>query len=142
MTYNQLISFIETTALSNPFIKFFGTGELWEIEGNLKPAPDSLILWLNPTNSTVNDNQVERQFNMLCMGRVLKDKTNEQEVLSDSEQVLWDMIKVIKNGDDTDVNGTPSLTPFKEEFGDWMAGWNAEIIIVTDFDNNPCNIPE
>ena len=38
--------------------------------------------------------------------------------------------------------GTPSLTPFKEEFGDWMAGWNAEIIIVTDFDNNPCNIPE
>lgn len=142
MTYNQLISFIEATTLSNPFIKFFGTGELWEIEGNLKPAPDSLILWLNPTNSTVNDNQVERQFNMLCMGRVLKDKTNEQEVLSDSEQVLWDMIKVIKNGDDTDVNGTPSLTPFKEEFGDWMAGWNAEIIIVTDFDNNPCNIPE
>jgi len=142
MTYNQLIKFLEETALANPFVKFFGTGELWEIEGNLKPAPDSLMIWLNPVNSVVNDNQLDRQFNMLCMGRVKKDKSNEQEVLSDSEQVLWDMIKVIKDNEDTDVNGSPTMTPFKEDFGDWLTGWNAEIIITTDFDNNPCNIPE
>ena len=142
MTYNQLISFIEATALSNPFIKFFGTGELWEIEGNLKPAPDSLILWLNPITSVPDGNQVNRNFNMLCMGRVLKDKSNEQEVISDAESVLFDMYKAIYNGEDTEVNTPPTLTYFKEEFGDWMAGLNADITITTDLDNNPCNIPE
>lgn len=142
MTYNQIITELQTISLANPFVKFFGTGELWEVEGNLKPAMDNLIVWAAPVTSTVEDNQNLRTFNLLCMGRPHKDKSDEQEVLSDSEAVLKDIIKALRFSDNYDIQGTVTLTPFKEDFGDWLTGWNAEITIVSDESNNPCDIPE
>ena len=141
MTFNQIISTIQTTALSNGFVKSFGVGELWEID-DVQNKLDSLTVWVNPVNSVVNLQTNDRQFNILCMGQVKKDKSNELEILSDTESVLIDLIKSIHLvSDDMEITGSPTMTPFKEDYGDWLAGWAAEITITTGLDNNPCNIP-
>src|SRR3972149_1690765 len=98
MTYNQIITLLNNIAVAHKQLKSFETGELWEVEGNIKL----------------------RTFTLLVFGQVKKDKSDEQEILSDCESILDDIIKILLNeSNDYDLIGDPVLNPFKEELGDW-----------------------
>lgn len=150
MTINQqLIWFrhiVSNTEVKN--IKQFMYCENWEIEGNLKPGTLYPLLVANCEATQINDNSVVRTWRFMLMDRVLKDKSNEEHVLSDTEFTLSTLFNLFKNGNDVDVFpiigknitvvGDPVIEPFKEEFGDWCAGWQGTINLETENVNDPC----
>lgn len=147
MTYNQLINKFKEFCANHKFIKTFGTGEEWEIN-ELKP--DDLVLrkgllyqlfFAIPIDSTDLEQTKNRRFRILCFDIVKKDKSNEQEVLSDTEQSIDDFIRYCRNTDDFLLINDPVAEPFKESYGDWCAGWGCEVIIETDFNSNACDLP-
>ena len=140
MTYNQIITLFENIATSHLQLKSFGHGESWEINSN--DVFKDYILWIIPIDSTTNENTKVRTFTAVVFKRVKKDKSDETFILSDCEQILDDIIKIfINNSNDYELINTPIQFPFKEEFGDWCAGWRADLQIQSDFDNNYCDIP-
>ena len=142
MTYNQVIKLFNDWADTHLLIGTYGSGEEWEINGNFKPGIIDPLFYTIPVNSQVLENTVNRTFKVICFGRVKKDKSNEREVISDTEQICQDFIKFIRYNDaDFNLVGEPQFTPFTEEFGDWCAGWEGDIIIETEFDNNECDKP-
>lgn len=118
--------------------------ELWEVEGNLKPGIlyPLIVIDLVSTSQTVNS--LQRTYRVLCMDILLKDKSNSEDVLSDSEYILTNFIKTLRDPgdglelDDMELINEPLLEPFKEEFGDWCSGYSVEITVESGFDNNPC----
>lgn len=141
MTYNQIITLFRGIASASKYIHTFGTGELWEIDGIIKPGIKYPLLWCEPLSSEIQEQIQIRTFRFICMDVVNKDKSNEQEVLSDTELGLEDLIKVLRmESDDYTLINNPTLEPFKEEFGDWCAGWRAEFQIELNFNSNDCDI--
>lgn len=142
MTYNNTIQLFDNIATAHKQINTFGTGELWEVNGIIKPELKGFILWVAPVNTTITDQTTIRTFTVLVMNIVKKDKSDEQEVLSDSEQILIDIIKIFRNEDEAyELVGDPTLFPFKEDFGDWLTGYRTDLVIQTDFNNNYCDLP-
>jgi hypothetical protein len=143
MTYNQIITLLNNIAVAHKQLKSFATGELWEVEGNIKPGIIYPMLFAVPVTSITTTNSKLRTFTLLVFGQVKKGKSDEQEILSDCESILDDIIKILLNeSNDYDLIGDPVLNPFKEDLGDWCAGWRADIQIETHFNNNYCDIPK
>ena len=142
MTYNDEIQYFQDFSAGHDQIKTFGTGEEWEKEGILKQGILYPIIYFIPIDSTTTENTKVRRFKVACFGKVKKDKTDEQEILSDTEQILDDLVKDLRyNQDDLELIGDPVWMPFKEEYGDFCAGWDGEITIQSQFNNNNCDKP-
>jgi hypothetical protein len=143
MTYNQVIQLFRDTATEHKQIKSFATGEIWEVEGFIKPGIIYPMLFAVPTQTVYGENIVTRSFIILSFGQVKKDKSDEQEIQSDCELILFDFNKTLRNkSDDYELVGDPVMFPFKEDFGDWCAGWRMDIQITTNASNNYCDIPK
>ena len=141
MTYNQIITLFRGIASASKYIHTFGTGELWEIDGIIKPGIKYPLLWCEPISSEIQEQVKLLTFRFICMDVVNKDKSNEQDVLSDTQLGLEDLIKVLRmESDDYTLVNNPTLEPFKEEFSDWCAGWRAEFQIELNFNSNDCDI--
>lgn len=140
MTYNQIISLFRGIVTASKYLQTFGTGELWEMEGIIKPGIKYPLLWCQPITSVVEQQRKIITFRFLCMDIVNKDKTNEQEVLSDTMLGIEDLIKVLRmESDNYTLITDPTLEPFIEEFADWCAGWRTDLQIEFDFNSNDCD---
>ena len=141
-TYNNIITLFNNIAVAHEQIESFGTGGLLEVDGTIKPGFKYPLLWVAPINSVIRENVQERTFNVLVMAQVDKDKTYEQEILSDCELILSDVIKVLRNENDYyEAPGEQFFVPFKENFGDWLTGWRAEVTILSDVNGTACDVP-
>ena len=119
--------------------------EAWEIEGNLKPGIEYPLIVFTPTSSTVYENAVHRSYRVIVMDQLNREKTNEEDVLNDCEKILSVFINEARldgihplHYETIVLVGDPIIEPFKEEFGDWCAGYQGEIVLETSIGNNPC----
>jgi hypothetical protein len=143
ITYNQIIQLFSNLANAHKLIKAFNHGDVAEIESDLEINKHYPKIWVVPTSARIVGNTVQTTFNILCFDLVHKDESNETEVLSDTQLILFDVIKSIKHlsGNYFDVIGQTTLTPFTERFGEWVSGWNGILTVETDYNEQGCDIP-
>jgi hypothetical protein len=142
MTLNNVIDLFKSIQVAHYQLKGFGFGNLFEINGNIKPGLNYPLLWVVPINSITTDQTKQRRFLLLVVSLVKKDMSNRDDVWSDCEQILDDVIKILKNeSDDYDLKNEPEKTPVAEEHGDWVTGWQAEIALETELNSNYCDVP-
>src|SRR3972149_5693527 len=142
ITFNQHIKIFEDIAGAHLMVHSFGFGEVFEIEGALKADGNMPKMWIMPVSSTIRLQTVERTFTVLIFDLVKKDESNENEVLSDTEQIMQDVIKVPHtNSAQYGIVGEPQAFPFTERFGDDVSGWRCDVTVETEFDSNGCDIP-
>jgi len=142
MTVNNVIQLFQNIVTSHLMLKGFGFGNLFEINGKIKPGLQYNLLWLVPLESQTTQQTKARRFLLLCVGKVHKNKDNRNEVWSDTEQILDDIVKILRNeSDNYNLLNDPAYTPVDEEHADWVTGWQTEIVLETDFNSNFCDIP-
>lgn len=142
MTINQLIQLFKNIGDAHYFIKTTEFGDApSKVDANIDEEiyPAFYQVLDNTTNLT---NTVERTFTITICDLVHTDKSNLNEVLSDTEQTLSDIIKILRQESDYyDVIGDPQITPFKDKYGDAVAGHEASITIETLYNSGFCDIP-
>jgi hypothetical protein len=140
---NQLIKIFSDFADSHFQINSFGFGEVFEANGNPKVTGNTPTLWVFPTQATPLENTTIYSFDVRCWDLVTKGEENENDVLSDCQQTLFDFIQFIKHNEifDINVSGDPSLTPFTEQLADDVTGWECSIDIEVNSINSDCMIP-
>lgn len=143
MTFNQITNIIRDFANSHKQINSFGIGEEHEINASTQLNRTYPMLWIIPIDSLTKTQTKERTFEFLCFDLVNKDESNENEVLSDCEQIIDDFIKkLINNSNNYNVVGEPQLFPFTEKYMDEVTGWRSLITIETDhYTENDCDVP-
>jgi len=142
-TINIIIKQFEIIATNHLQINSFGIGDNWEIganEASLTPQ-----FWVNPTDAYMekeNDNYQSTvySFNIKCYDLVNKDETNENEVLSDTLQILQDVIAEFNtNPDMMDldivIDNSLSFLPFTERFDSEVSGWEVKIDLKQPFNS-------
>ena len=142
-TLNNLINLFESIATAHHEIKFFGFGELWEIDGKPKSMREFPVLWVFPTGATQEENTTVFNFDIYVFDLVDKAEVSENYRLSDTMQILQDVLRIIRdNSDDYElVDNTATLQPFTEKFNDQCTGWFASDGIRINYDPTDCYIP-
>jgi hypothetical protein len=143
MTLNNVITLFQRISSAHFILKGnFGFGNIFEINGSIKPGLNYPLLWVVPLDSITTDQTKQRRFLLLVVSLVTEDQSNRDEVWSDCEQVMDDIFKILRNeSDDYELVGDPEMFPVTEKHGDWVTGWQSEIILQTEFNSNYCDIP-
>jgi hypothetical protein len=139
-TYNQIINELKTIALANPFVRRFSSGEITEIDVDGPNSVEYPYCWVTPQGVEIGENTLTYNMRILVFDIDDTDDSKQQELLSDTLQILIDITKNFKYGlDDTIlISGTVTAVPFTHRFVDYNSGWYADIKIITEIDNS-CN---
>tara|TARA_R110000796_G_scaffold171070_3_gene288044 strand:+ start:4591 stop:5940 length:1350 start_codon:yes stop_codon:yes gene_type:complete len=148
-TINQLISVFKDIATRHYQINGFGIGDSWEIGAD--KAYMHPVLWINPTTANMPSTDTgyktfEIDFDVRVFDLVHKDESNENEVLSDTIDILKDIITEFKShpyyvNSQLNITGDISFEAFTEEFDEEVSGWLCEISLMTPILTSFCGIP-
>ena len=131
--YNAVIDALKCVAINHGLVHSVSAGNIDSIDTDADAVYP--LVHIVPGNVTAGVQQITFSFNVIAMDLVKKDESNEQQVLSDTLQILVDIIAQYKNGlflkvqqndsiygqtDDTSY----SLEPFTERFDNVVSGWN------------------
>lgn len=145
-TYNQIIKKMESIALANPFIKRFGVGEIQALDTQSPTSADFPYCWIVPQEVEIGENALSYKFRVMVFDIDETSDSHQQEILSDTLLTLIDIIKTLRydSGTDYDLNDYPFPTavPFTHRLVDYVVGWFADLTIITEMDNSPCDIPD
>ena len=139
---NQIIAELETFANVHYQIHTFGHGDVWEIAPNSSEIVYP-ILWFVPTGATTGVNEVTTNFTVLCMDLVRSGEENETEVLSDTLQIILDVVSYYRQQHNQTyiIEFGANIQPFTERDPDMLAGHSITVSIRQPFTYNECAIP-
>tara|TARA_R110000803_G_scaffold2800_2_gene9683 strand:+ start:1125 stop:1553 length:429 start_codon:yes stop_codon:yes gene_type:complete len=140
LTLNQILSLIEAEATAHLQVKQYGSGDIWEI--NPKEL-DYLVLWAIEEGVVLNERTLTYNIRLIAMDRVFVGEGNEQEVMSDTIQVLLDFVAYFRQLHTTKLSLQTSvnLEPFTERFDDTVSGHSCVLSITQPYNYNKCQIP-
>jgi len=140
LTLNEILTLIENEATAHLQVQQYGHGDVWEI--NPKEL-DYLVLWAIEESVVLSERTLTYNIRLLAMDRVLPAEENEQEVMSDTIQVLLDFVAYFRQLHTTDLSIQQNVTlePFTERFDDKVSGHACVLSITQPYDYNKCQIP-
>lgn len=143
VTLNNLIDLFAEISASNVGLKSHSFGDIWEIDTKER---NYAISHLSIENAQYAPNEIQYDFKLFVMDLVSKDEGNENDVLSDTLQIIGDFISRLQNARNLDIDTNtdyrlqPNINcrPFTERFDDDVSGWVADISIRVFFDYSAC----
>lgn len=148
-TINKILQLSNEFADNHEQVFDWGTGEPWEI--GRSSSLQYLTLWAMPIESRPIRTQSgylykEIIIQYIAMDIVSDDDTNLMEVISDTEQVLTDLIVEIDQNpyygnNQIILEGNPVITAFSDRENDHVAGNSVELTFRTPIDTSYCGKP-
>jgi hypothetical protein len=144
-TYQNIIDRLSSICERHKFVNSYRVGDIYEVDFDSEDkSPVYPYVHIIPQASTISRNELLLSFSMLAMDLVDEDEKIETEVLSDTLQILQDIIGEFIVGDEYpefEISLPLSITPFTERFSNSLSGWNAEIQISIPQPLNACITP-
>lgn len=142
MTLNQLVSLFRVLSTSQGQLNDFECTAASESQLGPDTKFPRLLVELQPGN--INNKDLVLNFAFIFSDRVQKDLGNEIEVLSDMLSIATDYRALLMDpqyGEDFAVEGSITITPFRDATDEETAGWMFEAgIRLTDLKDR-CQIP-
>jgi hypothetical protein len=139
LSLNQIIQSFAMLANNHGMINSFGQG--FEDEYIATTVTNYPLFWVSIMPSNIGSNTVQYNFRFVLMDLVDTDKKNSIDVLSDTLQILWDLIATIRDVYDLEVLINSDATPFEEMKDDRVSGHYLDIGILIPRDFGSCNAP-
>jgi len=145
MTYEEIITTIESICENHKFVNTFGYGDISDMNTpDTNEAPDYPYMFLNPINIQA-DNKVSRfTFNLISMTQA---KDTKADIIKHQSLCIQYLTDVISKFNMTLVHplveiSTPfTITPFKERFSDDVVGATGALTIIYNSPLDICDKP-
>ncbi|QDP68032.1 MAG: hypothetical protein GOVbin3264_13 [Prokaryotic dsDNA virus sp.] len=151
-TYNNVIDTIKCVGEQHLNIKTVTTGDIWEID--MERTSLYPLFHINPTSVDISLHQRTFNFQLFVMDLVEPNEANEQEVMSDTCEIMNDIVAIFKHGEllygyDAAAGEEPryfigddfTLEPFTERFANSVTGWVMTFSVIIENELNSCNVP-
>jgi len=151
-TYNNVINTLKCIGNQHLEIKSTTTGDITDID--LEKNTLFPLYHINPVSVDVGMSEKTFNFQLFVMDIVDADGDAEQTVLSDTLQIITDIIAILKHGEilygyDAShgeeeryfVDDDFSIEPFTERFDNSVTGWIVDVGIIVESELNSCDIP-
>lgn len=141
LTLNQIVNQIKAIAEAHEQINtvYFGDFDefLGESADNVYPA-----MYFDVVPSNISTRTLTLNFSMYFFDRMLPEKVNETEGLSDMLSVAQDILAQLMYQEfEFEMNPSVSLTPITEDTPDNLVAWKADISLNLPFIADRCVIP-
>lgn len=144
LTLNQTIEILKNFTSKHKQLNSFYFGDKWEVG-----ASDNIqypLLWCSLQNVAMTDNVVERRFLIDISDKVNLDESNENHVLSDCEQIAFDLLNYLEQISDNEdiglrISRNTQLTDYTEDRDDMVSGFFFEITLSSHIAGFSCNLP-
>lgn len=144
LTLNQTIEILKNFTSKHKQLNSFYFGDKFEVG-----ASDNIqypLLWCSLQNVAMTDNVVERRFLIDISDKVNLDESNENHVLSDCEQIAFDLLNYLEQISDSEsiglrVSKNTQLTDYTEDRDDMVSGFFFEITLSSHIAGFSCNLP-
>jgi hypothetical protein len=140
MTLNQIVKQITEFGNNHEQIKFVYFGDVWERLSNGEVTYPAMFFNLN--DAQILAKQIQYNFSIYVMDRMLMEETNETEVLSDMTLVGQDMVASLRDHIyEWIVSDNMSVTFYTESDPDYLAGIKIDFSLTLSSLNDTCQIP-
>jgi hypothetical protein len=145
VTLNQDIEILKNFALKHKGINTFYFGDEWEVGASnpiVYPLMNAIL-----QSSVSAKGVISRKYLIVISDLVNKDESNENQVLSDTEQICYDLPMYLRGVVNSGLLSTfkvvedISLTDFTERNDDEVSGHFFEITMSSHIGNASCNLP-
>jgi hypothetical protein len=140
LTLNQVVKQITTLGNDHEQINFVYFGDVWERLSNGEVTYPAMFFTLSGANILAKN--IEYQFSLYFMDRMLMEETNETEVLSDTTLIGQDIVAQLRYSKAPWIIGdNASITYFTESDPDYLAGVKIDITLQLPYLNDRCQVP-
>lgn len=140
MTLNQIVKQITTLANNHEQIKFVYFGDVWERLSNGEVTYPAMFFTL--IDAQILAKQIQYNFSIYVMDRMLMEETNETEVLSDMTLIGQDMVAELRDHIYSwVVSDNMPMTFYTESDPDFLAGVKIDFSLTLSSLNDTCQIP-
>ena len=140
LTLNQIVKQITEFGNTHEQIKFVYFGDVWERLSNGEVTYPAMFFSL--VDAQILAKQIQYNFSIYVMDRMLMEETNETEVLSDMTLIGQDMVAELR---DPIYNWIASdnmtLSFYTESDPDYLAGVKIDFTLTLSSLNDTCQIP-
>jgi hypothetical protein len=144
MTLNQIIAKIQTQAERHKMVGKFACGAEYNLAvDEVKFYP---LVWLVPDGfdfSTL-ERLVTYRFALLVFDRVFESESNTIEVLSDTAQIVIDLVAMVEQDiefDNLQLVVSSTAEPFYDAKTDIVAGYGIQFTIQAPYLSDTCVVP-
>lgn len=165
ITFREVVRLFDTIGNKHHEIHGFHSGFMDEVDINKLGAEDYTLLYVEPSNTTINTGVMTYTFNVYVMD-MISDKVGAMEnssgfntegeqrlgridAFSETLQILHDVINEFKQSinssswvDEEIVLQVPvTCEPFNARFNNLLTGWTTSLSIDVNNKNNLCVVP-
>lgn len=145
-TFNNVIETLLCIAHRHKFVEQVDSGDIWQVD--LEKNTTYPYFHCVPSEVQAQSNQMIFNFQLIIMDLVEPALNNEQQVMSDTLQIMIDIISAFRNGDlvrpnedERDIyytEGDFTLNPFTERFDASVTGWVLDLPVYIDYPFTTC----
>ena len=140
--HNEIVKLLEDIATNHYQIRGFGFGDPWEYLAS--ETPKTPIMWGMLGNTSRTDKEITYNYKLLVMDLVKRDESDENEVLTDTQKIIFDVIAILNSisyNDSFILSVGNTIEPFTERFDNSVSGWAVDVTFRLPFENDLCQIP-
>ncbi len=151
-TYDNVVDTLTCVGDLHQQIKTTTTGDIWDID--LEKNTLYPLFHITPVDVDITLSEKQFNFQLFVMDLVEPDLSNEQHVLSDTLQIITDIIALYKHGELLQtaivahgeesryfVDDEFKCEPFTERFDQNVTGWVVDFSIIIESVLDSCDIP-
>lgn len=143
VNYKQLIDDMDEIARAHEQINSFGYGDITQLTMDVetKVEPEYPRFYIVPGETTLNQNELSYNLQMIFADRLEDDYSNQRDVMNDMLEIAKDVFTVLYLSEyESEWNAT--VEPFLESYETILAGWTLNVTITQPHDYNRCVLPE
>ena len=143
VNYKQVLNDLEEIADKHLEINSYGYGELEQLTNDINTEVEPLYtrMYVVPGETTLAQNELIYNFQVIIADRLEQDYSNQQDVMSDTLEICKDIFTVLYLSEYESIWGA-NVQPFLESYETILAGWTLNLQITQGFDYNRCVLPE
>jgi len=140
MTLNQIVKQITTFGNNHEQIKFVYFGDVWERLSNGEVTYPAMFFTL--IDAQILAKQIQYNFSIYVMDRMLMEETNETDVLSDMTLIGQDIVANLRSPEYNWIaSDNMPMSFYTESDPDYLAGVKIDISLTLSSLNDTCQIP-
>lgn len=140
-TLNQIIAVFTEIAEDHAQINSFAYGQAYDIDAVTVENFPLLWVWVQP--SKISNQSIKYVFRVWILDLVNSEGTGTQqdEVQSDTANVLWDVAFLLRDKYDLEISFDITINPLTEAFNQRSTGWFADYTIEIPQQYGICDVP-
>jgi len=146
---NQVLKQIRTAAGKHTQINTYAEGQAYDFSASdallypcLWAVPQGISPGLSGQANRILGTTVDYRIQLFMMDKENADGTNEIDILSDTAQILFDVISYLDNefndSNELSLTGIGNLEPFVDARLDMVAGYSCELVFTVFYDHSVC----